>query len=375
MPSADNSTVDQRILANAMAAFVQIAAVAVLLYWCYTIVAPFVAVVVWAIIMSVALYPAHVALSARLGGREKTSATILVLIGLVVLAVPAVMLADSTLGALHTIAAELEDGTVEIPPPADKVANWPLIGKQVHGLWSAAATDLEATVNEYQPQIRAVGTKTLAFAGHTISSAFLFGFSVIIAGVLFTTASRGHEVARNVASNLVGSERGPAFTDLSILTIRSVAKGVLGIALVQALFSAIGLAIAGVPAAGLLSGIVLVLAIIQLPPLIVLGPVAFWYFSVAEPVPAIVFLIYALVVSASDAFLKPLFLGRGIEVPMLVILIGAIGGAMAYGIIGLFLGAVILAIGYELFMAWIAPDEEQSAVAEGQPIRTKGTAL
>jgi len=360
MPNADNSTVDQRVLANAMAAFVQIAAVAVLLYWCYTIVAPFVAVVVWAVIMSVALYPAHVALSARLGGREKMSATILVLIGLVVLAVPAVMLADSTMGALHTIAAELEDGTADIPPPADKVAEWPLIGEQVHGFWSAAATDLEATVNEYQPQIRAAGKKALAFAGHTVSSAFLFAFSVIVAGVLFTNASRGYEVARNIASNLVGRERGPAFTDLSILTIRSVAKGVLGTALVQALLSAIGLAIAGVPAAGLLSGIVLVLAIIQLPPLIVLGPVAFWYFSVAEPVPAVVFLIYALVVSASDAFLKPLFLGRGIEVPMLVILIGAIGGAMAYGIIGLFLGAVILAIGYELFMAWIAPTEPRS---------------
>ncbi len=343
-----------------MAAFVQIAAVAILLYWCYTIVAPFVAVVVWALILSVALYPAHVALSARLGGREKMSATILVLIGLVFLAVPAAMLADSTFGALHTIAAELEDGTANIPPPADKVASWPLIGKQVHSLWSAAATDLEATVNEYQPQIRATGKNALAFAGHTVSSAFLFAFSVIVAGVLFTNASRGYEVARNIASNLVGRERGPAFTDLSILTIRSVAKGVLGIALVQAVLSAIGLAIAGVPAAGLLSGIVLVLAIIQLPPLFVLGPVAFWYFSVAEPVAAIVFLIYALVVSASDAFLKPLFLGRGIEVPMLVILIGALGGAMAYGIIGLFLGAVILAIGYELFLAWIAPTESQS---------------
>jgi len=367
MESADNSRADERFVSNAMAAFIQIAAVAILLYWCFTLVAPFVTVVVWALILSVALYPAHVVLSARLGGREKMSATILVLIGLVVLAVPAAMLADSTFGALHTIAAELEDGTADIPPPADKVASWPLIGKQVHSLWSAAATDLEATVNEYQPQIRATGKNALAFASHMVGSAFLFAFSMIIAGVLFMTASGGYRSACTISSKLVGAERGQAFTDLAILTIRSVAKGVLGIALVQALLSAIGLAIAGVPAAGLLSGIVLVLAIIQLPPLIVLGTVAFWYFSVAEPVPAIVFLIYALVVSASDAFLKPMFLGRGIEVPMLVILIGAIGGAIAYGIIGLFLGAVILAIGYEIFMAWMAPDEAQSHAPRTAP--------
>jgi predicted PurR-regulated permease PerM len=364
MNSAEDSSVDQRFVANALAAFVQIAAVAILIYWCFTIISPFVSVVVWALILSVALYPTHVALSARLGGREKLSAAILVLIGLAIIAIPVVIMADSTLGALHTVAAELEDGTAQVPPPADKVADWPVIGKKVHAVWSAAATNLEETVNQFRPQIRSAGKNALAIASHTIGSAFLFVFSMIIAGVLFTTASGGYAVARNIASTLAGTERGPEFTDMAILTIRSVAKGVLGIALIQAILSAIGLVIAGVPAAGLWAAIVLALAIIQLPPLVVLGPIAIWYFSVAEPIPATIFLVFAIIVSVSDAFLKPLFLGRGIDVPMPVILIGAIGGAIAEGIIGLFTGAVVLAVGYEIFLTWMAPGEAQVESSE-----------
>ena len=153
-------------------------------------------------------------------------------------------------------------------------------------------------------------------------------------------------------------------TDMSILTIRSVVKGVLGVAVIQTILGAIGLVAIGVPAPGLWAGAILVLAIIQLPPIIILGPIAVWVFSVAEPVPATIFLVYSMIVSVSDAFLKPMLLGRGVATPMLVILIGAIGGAMTIGIIGLFLGAVVLALGYELLTAWMAPDESTAAAAD-----------
>ncbi len=358
MTSADSSSVDGKFLANSMASFLQIGAVLILLYGCYLIVSPFLPIVIWGVILSVALYPVHTALSARLGGREKLAAWVIVLISLAVISIPIGFLADSTIGGLRTIAAELEDGTARIPLPAESVAEWPLIGEKVHDLWSAAATNLEETLNRFRPQLQAVGKQALSFAGHTVFSAFQFILAIFFAGVMFTSAKGGHAAARNVASSLVGTDRGPALTDLSILTIRSVAKGILGIALAQAILSAIGLLVAGVPAAGLWTGLVLVLAIIQLPPLLVLGPIAFWYFSIAEPVPATIFLIFAVIVSASDAFLKPMFLGRGVETPMLVILIGAIGGAMTMGILGLFIGAVILALGYEIFMSWMSPDTE-----------------
>jgi predicted PurR-regulated permease PerM len=311
------------------------------------------------------LYPAHAALSARLGGREKLSATIIILIGIAIISIPIGLLADSTIGGLKIIATELGDGAADIPPPAESVAEWPVVGEKIHEVWSAAATNLEETLNAFRPQLETAGKQALSFAGHTVISAFQFLFAIIIAGVMFTSAQGGRAAAQNVASSLVGPERGSALTELSILTIRSVAKGILGVALIQAILSAIGLLGAGVPAAGIWTGLVLVLAIIQLPPLLVLGPIAIWYFSVAEPVPATIFLIYAIIVSASDAFLKPMFLGRGVETPMLVILIGAIGGAIAMGILGLFIGAVILALGYEIFVSWMSPDQETGELADG----------
>ncbi len=112
-----------------------------------------------------------------------------------------------------------------------------------------------------------------------------------------------------------------------------------------------------VSAAGLWAGLVLLLAVIQLPPILILGPIAAWVFTFADTVPAVIFLVWALLVSGCDGFLKPILMGRGVDAPMLVILIGALGGMMLSGIIGLFVGAVVVAITYTLFMAWI--EEEQ----------------
>lgn len=366
MSSADSSSVDQKFLANAMASFLQILALVILLYWCFQIISPFFGIVVWAMIISVAVYPAHTALTARLGGRAKWSAILITLIGLTIIVVPSWYLADSSIAGLQYIAAELEDGQATVAPPNDSVAEWPVIGERVHEIWSAAAVNLEDTLNRFEPQLKAAGQRAVAFAGHTAVTVLQFIVSMIIAGTLLMSAEGGKRVARNIITSLVGTARGSEFTDLSIMTVRSVAKGVLGTAFIQALVSGIGLAIAGVPAAGLWAGVVLVLAIIQLPPLLILGPIAIWYFSVASTVPAVIFLIFAIIVSASDAVLKPMLLGRGVDTPMLVILIGAIGGAIVSGIIGLFTGAVILALGYELFAAWMAPDEAQEKLADSQ---------
>jgi predicted PurR-regulated permease PerM len=363
MTSADNRRVDQGFLANAMASFLQIGALLLLLIWCFNIIRPFLGMVVWAVIIAVAIYPVHVSLTGRLGGREKLSGFLLVLAGLAIILVPTWILGESTLVGLKTLSADLKAGTLTIPPPSADVASWPLVGEQVYATWTEAALNLEATLEHYAEQLKSLGHRVFAFVTGTMVGVFQFVFSTIIAGVLLMQAKGGHDVTRNIAASLVGAQDGDRFTAMSILTIRSVVKGVLGVAVIQALLSAIGLAMIGVPAAGLWAGAVLVLAIIQLPPIIILGPIAFWVFSVADPVPATIFLVYAIVVSASDAFLKPMLLGRGVETPMLVILIGAIGGAMASGIIGLFIGAVVLALGYELLVAWMAPDVAETDVA------------
>ncbi len=363
MSSADSSKVDPKFLANSMASFLQIGGIVLLVYICFQIVRPFIALVVWGVIISVALYPAYVSLAERLGGRNKLAATLLTLLGIAVIVVPAWLLADSTFGALKHIGETAESGAVTIPPPNESVKDWPLVGDDLYPLWSQASADLEATINQYESQIRNFGGRVLSFAGQTALTVFQFVFSIIIAGVLFTVADGGYKSARAIAASLAGTERGPEITDMSIGTIRSVFKGVLGVAAIQAVASGLGMLIAGIPAAGLWAGVVLVLAIIQLPPLLILLPVALWYFSVASTGAAVAFLVFALIVSGSDTFLKPMFLGRGLKTPMLVILLGAIGGAVAMGIVGLFVGAVVLALGYELLIAWMAPDEELDELA------------
>jgi predicted PurR-regulated permease PerM len=357
MTSANSSKTDDRFLSNAMASFIQIGALLILLFLCHKIVSPFVSIVIWGLVIAIGLYPVHRSLSAKLGGRQKLSSVILVLIGLSIVIVPTVLTAESSIGAAQKFAANLEAGSVLIPPPRENVAQWPVIGKSVYGAWKSAASNLEGFINTYSEQLKSFGQGLASFVGDAITTALAFLVSIIIAGALLLYAEPGYRIARNIAGSLMGDEPGDKITDMSILTIRSVVKGVLGVAIIQSVLSAVGLAVMNVPAAGLWAGAVLILAIIQLPPLLILGPIAIWVFSVAEPVPATIFAVYALLVSLSDAVLKPMLLGRGIEIPMLVILIGAIGGAIAFGIIGLFLGAVTLAVSYELFVAWMSPDE------------------
>jgi len=367
MPNTDRTPVDNAFLANAMASFLQIAAVVGLAYVCFRILSPFLSIVVWGIIIAVAAYPAHCSLTSRLGGRGKTSATLIALIGIAIVVLPVLLVGGSIVDSLKNVSESLADGTMTIAPPNESVAQWPVIGERLYEAWSQAATNLEATVNQFQPQIRAAGQKAVGFATHTVLAVFQFIFSVIIAAALLNVAEGGRSVTRNLLTSLIGPERGESLTRLSIQTIRSVVKGVLGVAVIQAIAAAIILVIAGIPGAGIWAGIVLVLAIVQLPPILVLGPIAFWYFSVAEPTAATLFLVAAIIVSISDAFLKPMLLGRGVEVPMLVILLGAIGGAVTMGIVGLFVGSVVLALGYEILTAWMASHAPDATTGETTP--------
>ncbi len=307
-------------------------------------------------LIAVALYPVHSMLAARLGGREKLSATVFVLLGLTILLVPAYITADSSVTTLRTVGEQLNSGSVSISPPHESVAEWPLIGEKLYEIWSGAASNLEGTLNKFSDQLRTLGRQVISAAGSMAIGILQFVVSIIIAGVFLVSAEGGHRTALKFTSSLVG-DRGEALTDLAVATIRSVAKGVLGVAIIQALLSAIGLLVIGVPAAGIWSFAILMLAIMQLPPIILLGPIAVWVFSVTDPVPATIFAVYAFIVSASDGFLKPLFLGRGMEIPMLVILLGAIGGMILFGIVGLFIGAIVLALGYEILSAWMETDE------------------
>lgn len=362
---------ERRYLQLTVEAAIRLTVVGVLVFWSFSIVRPFIEVVLWGIIISVATMPIHTKFSKVLGGRAKTAAVLMTFIALAILLIPTVQFFGEVVADTRHLAQGLEQGTLDIPAAPDKVRGWPVIGEPMYDIWTSASEDLEGTLQRYRSQVAALGARLGSALGGLAMTVLKFVVSFIIAGVFLVSASSSKNMAIRIANRLAGEE-GAAFVRMSELTIRSVAQGILGIAVIQALLSFLGLALAGVSGAGLWALIVLFLAIIQLPPLLVLGPAMVYVFGHASTTTALIFLVYGLIVSFSDTFLKPLFLGRGVDVPMLVILLGAIGGMMLSGIIGLFLGAVVLAIFYQLVMVWLdsgklledhGPTEERKAEA------------
>jgi len=335
---------------------------------CFNILSPFIVPVIWGAIIAVAIYPIYVISSEKLGGKYKLSATLYTLMALAILIVPAFMIAGSLVETAGIIKDRYDEGKLAIPAPADKVREWPLIGKRVHAEWTQASVSLSDALEQHASQIKTL-VKFLASAAAGAGMGVLqFALSVIISGVLLVYAVSASGLGIRFFTRIAGDSKGHAYARLTTQTIRSVAQGVLGVALIQAILGGLGMFLIDVPAWGLWTIFILVLAIAQLPPILVLGPVAIYVFSVADTTPATIFLIYSMIVSASDGFLKPIFLGRGMETPMLVILLGAIGGMLAWGIIGLFIGAIILSLGYELFLGWLNQVSIEAKISDAETI-------
>ena len=363
MSEHNPSSEEQTFVRRSLAAAIHIGILFLLASWCLKILAPFVGLVVWAAVIAIALYPLHCKLSAAIGGRAKSSAIIIVIVALTILIAPTWTLTGSSIETAQSLATGLKEGTLHVPPPNEKVAEWPLIGPRVHAFWSDAADNLQATLLKHSTQVHDFSAWLLKFVASTTKGILGFAVSLIIAGVFLLSAGSAYTGFRSIGHRL-GGDKAADFVDLAVATVRSVAKGVLGVAFIQTLLAAIGLIVMDIPAAGIWAAIILLLAIAQLPPILILGPIAVWVFSVADPVPATVFLVYCIFVSFSDAVLKPLLLGRGVDVPMLVILLGAIGGMISSGIIGLFTGSIILSLAYKMFMFWLNPDAEEAGLTE-----------
>jgi len=343
---------DRVFVRKAVEAAIRIGLLAGLAWWCFAIVKPFVMPVLWGVIFAVALFPIFRRLKRKLGDRGGLAATILTLVALAVLIVPIVVLSTSMIESVHNVTKGIEQGTFKVPPPPENVAKWPVIGEQLSDAWGEASSNFHLFFERYREQLKPVWAFVVAQATGAGGATLIFFLAIIVSGLLMAKAEPAVAGVEALATRLAG-DQGAKMVAVSGATIRSVVQGVLGVAVIQSLASGIGMLIVGVPGAGLWAGLVLLLAIMQLPPLLVMLPAAIWVFSSANTITAVIFLIFALVVSASDAFLKPLFLGRGLAIPMPVILLGAIGGMMLSGIVGLFVGAVILALGYQLTMAWL----------------------
>jgi len=323
------------------------------LAWCLQIIRPFIGIILWAVVIAVACHPLFLKLQRALGGSRKLAAITFALIGLAVIVVPAWMFADSLIGSAGRLSQALDSGVLHIPPANESVRSWPLIGPALYENWSAAATNLSDWLNQHREEVTTVLGSLAGRAANAALSVLQFLASTLIATVMLASATAATQAMQRITNRLAGSGGADLLT-LSIATIRSVAVGVLGIAAIQAIAAGIGMALMGVPAAGVWALVILVLAIAQLPPLLVLLPVILYVFSTGDNMVAnVIFAVWSILISVSDSFLKPLLLGRGVQAPMLVILLGAIGGMLHSGIIGLFLGAVVLALGYNLFQSWL----------------------
>lgn len=331
--------------------------------WCLRLLFPFLSIMVWAMIIAVAFHPLFLKLESALGGRRKLAVTVFALAGMGMIIVPAWLFAGSLITSAAEFGQHLRAGEIVVPPANEMVKSWPMVGPALYEQWSAAATDLSQWLSDHHDAVEKLLGGLSERAASTAFGVLQFLASVAIAAVMLAKAPSATRQLELIGERLAGA-RGHEMLDLTTATIRSVAVGVLGIAVIQAIAGGIGMVVMGVPAAGVWALIILMLAIAQLPPLLVLLPVIIYVFATNDNTLAnSAFAVWCLAVSFSDGVLKPLLLGRGVDVPMIVILLGAIGGMLYSGIIGLFVGAVILALGYKLFQAWLGEDEAKISEA------------
>jgi predicted PurR-regulated permease PerM len=336
---------------------IRIGALILLISWCFLILKPFISPVVWGIIIAVAVYPLHIRLTAILGHRPRLAAAIMTIAALLIFILPGVKLADSMLSGVKILDERLQKGSIRVPSPPEGVGDWPMIGPTVDKVWRQASENLAATLEGYAPRLQAFGKWLLGSAVDTGLGLLLFALSIIISGIFLSSAEGGGRMARGLFVRLAG-ERGAEYAEDAKVTVRNVVKGILGVAIVQALLAGIGFTVAGVPAAGLWAFLCLLLAIIQIGIGPVIIPVIIFMFYKAPTLTAVILTVWLVLVLLSDNILKPILLGRGGPVPMPVIFLGTIGGFISMGFLGLFVGAVILSVGYKLFESWLNTEGE-----------------
>lgn len=335
---------------------IKLGLLAIVLYISYLIAKPFMGIVVWGIIIAVAVSPLINGLEQRFGSRKKViiGFTIVVITALLI---PTYMLSDTVIEESHTLVNAMKEGNFTVPPPSEKVKEWPIVGEKVYTFWDNASHNLKATLQPFNEEIKKMAGSIFSALGSGLGTVFMFIGSFIIAAAFLIGRDNAVIFYHNILRRIVG-EKGDEWAELTTLTIRSVVTGVIGVAVIQAGLALIGLVLMGVPFAVALAVGIMFLTIIQVPALLIIGPVIAYVFSQGTGTSEIIFTIYMLIVGASDGVLKPLLMGRGVDIPMLVILIGAIGGMILMGMIGLFIGAVIFALAYKLFGLWIAEVEE-----------------
>ena len=348
--------------------FIKLALIILLLAWCIGIIMPFFEPVLWGVILAITIYPAFAKLSGVFKGKRIVPASIITAVMLIAIILPVVFLVGSVISEVQILAESFNQNTFSIPPPDASVADWPLIGKPIFNTWQHASENLAETIVTYKEPLTAIGQKVLSGLSSISSGVLTLFLAIIISGILLAVTDQTDKTTKQVAQRLFG-DKGDEFANVAIQTIRNVAKGILGVAFIQFVLFGLSFVLAGVPFAGIWAILIFMVAIVQLPTMIIALPVIIYLFSSKDFMPALLWTLPILVASLSDNVLKPWLMGKGAPVPMLVIFIGSIGGFLFSGFIGLFTGAIVLSLGYKLAGVWLHNGNAETE----EPAKSQGT--
>jgi predicted PurR-regulated permease PerM len=363
---------ESRTSANLVDLLIRASLIGGLAILCYQVFSPFLPLMAWSIILAVMLYPFHQRCAHIVRNKQWIASIIVLLIGFLIIIIPTALLMNSFADDVRNFISSVQNNTLDIPAPSEKVAQWPIVGKKVYAFWSKADADLPGLVQSMQPKIGNLARASLAMVAKLGGGLLLFLGSFIIASIIMAYGKEGSESFYEIFRRLAGHTRGHALADLCTATIRAVALGVIGVAFIQAILIGLALLIAKVPSAGLLSVVALILGIAQIPALLITLPAIIYIWSSGNYSngAAIAYTIILLLCGVADNALKPLMLGRGVKVPMPVILLGALGGMASGGILGMFVGAMVLALGYEIFQGWVAMNSDANPMIVSEPTET-----
>lgn len=331
---------------------IRITLLSLLVIWCLVILYPFIIPVVWGVVIAVSLSPVYLMMVSLLKGKKKMAAVILTVSLLLLILLPSISIIDSVSSSISKLATGLQDGSLSIPAPQENIKTWPIVGENIYSYWNEASLNIEETLVKYKDQVGAFAKWLLSGVTSLLSSILLLALSIIIGSVLLATRGTSDFTVK-FFEKVVGKEKGREFAEMSEKTIMNVTKGILGVSFVQGLALGIIFYFAGVPYPGLLGLLCMVLAIIQVGPSPVSLSVIAYLFYTQGTAMASLWSFLIVIAMLSDNVLKPMVLGKGAQVPMLIIFLGSIGGFITGGFLGLFSGAIVLSLGYKLFQAWI----------------------
>jgi predicted PurR-regulated permease PerM len=330
----------------------RLAFLALLLYSAAVLIYPFSSVILWSTALSVSLYPTYEWLAARLNGRRRLAAILITLFTLLLLTLPAIWIAVTMAEGVRAIYESVDVTSIAVPAPPASIKSWPLVGDEIYRLWTFAIGNFGELLVKIAPQLKSAAASFLRIGADAGLGAISFVVSIVVMGLVLPSSSLILRYVGAFAGKL-DPIRGEKIVGLIGATIRAVARGVVGISVLQTVLAAIGFAAGGIPQVSLLAFAVLVAGIVQIGAAFVIIPVIVWSWTLMDTTPAVLFTVYMLAINSLDNILKPFLMGRGLQTPVVAILIGVVGGALVFGLAGVFLGPIILAVLWALFVSWI----------------------